>query len=118
MEVEITLQSTDKARPNNKLWEQIEGRQNELAEFLRQEEPEVESADMKPKAGFPTGLETFVIVVAVAFATGVAKGVAEGVGKEVGKPIGEHLGRKVGARIRAWLNANFPDTNITGVSEK
>jgi hypothetical protein len=118
MLVEVTLQSTDRARPNNKLWEQIESRQNQLTEFLQEEEPEVQSADLQPKAGFPTGLETFVIVVAVSFATGVAKGVAEGAGEEIGKPIGHHFGKKVGARIRAWLEANFPDTNITDVSDK
>jgi hypothetical protein len=117
MEIELTLQSTDGARPNNKLWEQIESRQNELTEFLREAEPDVQSADVRPKAGFPTGLETFVIVVAVAFATGLAKGVAESAGEEIGKPVGQHLGRKVGSRIRVWLKENFPDTNIADVPE-
>ena len=93
MKVEITLQSTDSARPNNKLWEQIESRHGELLEEMRKEEPAVQSAEVTPKAGFPTGVETFVIVVAIAFATGVAE-----LAKQAGKGSESRLGSKLERR--------------------
>ena len=106
MPIEIRLQSLDAARPNEALWKQIEAQQNDLVTFLQKEEPEVESAQIEPQAGFPTGLESFVIVIAIGFAKGVAEGAGQGVG------------RKLGARIRRWLETKFPDTKIFDVSEK
>lgn len=118
MPFEIRLQSTDPARPNEALLQQILDRQNDLAGFLEKENSDVEGATIEPLAGFPTGLETFAIVVAVAFVTGVAKGVAEGAGAEVGKAIGAEAGKRIGARIRLWIEKEFPEAAVEEVSEK
>ncbi len=118
MPIEVRLQSTDPARPNEELLRQILARQNDLADFLREEEPTVTGVKVEPPAGFPTGLEAFAIAVAVAFATGVATGVAKGAGAEVGKAIGAEAGKRIGVRIRLWINKRFPDVIVEEVSEK
>jgi hypothetical protein len=118
MPIEIRLQSTDPARPNEELLRQILEHQDELADFLKEEEPTITGVTVEPPAGFPTGLETFAIAVAIAFATGVATGVAKGAGGEVGKAIGAEAGKRIGVRIRLWINKKFPDVVVKEVSEK
>jgi hypothetical protein len=118
MPFEIRLQSSDPARPNEELLRQILERQHDLADFLKEDNPSVKDAAVEPQAGFPTGLEAFVITVAIAFATGVATGMAKGAGAEVGKAIGEEAGKRIGVRIRLWIKKEFPDVIVEEVSEK
>lgn len=118
MPYEIVLKSTDPARPNEALLEEILAGQNDLADFLAVDDPEVEGASVTPLAGFPTGLETFAIVVAVTFATAFVKGVAKGAGAEIGKAVGEEAGKRIGVRIRLWIQKKFPDVVVQTVSEK
>lgn len=118
MPFEVRLQSTDPARPNEELLQQILERQQDLASFLKQDDPSVEDARVEPQAGFPTGLEPFVIAVAVAFATGVATGFAKGAGGEIGKQVGAEAGKRIGVRIRLWIQKEFPDVVVKEVSEK
>ncbi|MGH9584427.1 MAG: hypothetical protein ACRD4O_15995 [Bryobacteraceae bacterium] len=118
MPFEIRLQSTDPARPNEELLRQILERQGDLADFLKEEDPSVEDAKVAPQAGFPTGLEPFVISVVVAFATGFAVGVVKGAGGEIGKQVGAELGKRIGVRIRLWIQKEFPDVAVKEVSEK
>jgi hypothetical protein len=115
---EVDLQSTDVARPNEALLQEILTHQNELAEALSAEFGPVQQMKIEPQAAFPTGLEIFVISVTVAFATGVAEGVAHGAGKEVGKVIGQEIGRRVGERIRKWIEDRFGDVDVKRVIEK
>jgi len=118
MPFEIRLQSTDPARPNEELLQQILERQEDLATFLKEEDPEVKDVRVEPQAGFPTGLEPFVIAVAVAFATGLATGLAKGAGGEIGKQLGAEAGKRIGVRIRLWIQKEFPDVVVKEVSEK
>jgi hypothetical protein len=118
MPFEVRLQSTDPTRPNEKLLQQILERQQDLANFLKQDEQSVEDARVEPQAGFPTGLEPFVIAVAVAFATGFATGVAKGAGGAIGKQVGEEVGKRIGVRIRLWIQKEFPDVVVKEVTEK
>jgi hypothetical protein len=112
MKFEIPLKSEDPARPNDHLLRQILAQQNDLVDFLREEDSDVEGITVEPLAGFPTGLEVFVITVVVSFGTGVAAGIAKGVGNEIGKTIGSEVGRRIGARIRLWLERRFPDLDV------
>jgi hypothetical protein len=118
MPFEVRLQSTDPARPNEELLQRILERQQDLANFLKQDEQSVEDARVEPQAGFPTGLEPFVIAVAVAFATGFATGVAKGAGGAIGKQVGEEVGKRIGVRIRLWIQKEFPDVVVKEVTEK
>jgi hypothetical protein len=106
MEIEIQLQSLDSARPNQVLWQRIESQKNDLLAFLKREKAEVVSANIEPEAGFPTGLEPFLILVIVEFAKGVAEGTSEEIGKEVGK------------NVTRWLKEKFADITIRPKSEK
>ena len=110
MPIELRLKSHDPTRPNDKLWREIEMRQDELVAFLNREkpgeQPEVSEVDVKPQAGFPIGLETFVIVVAISFAKGF------------GSELGKIAGRAVGNKIRAWIKDSFPDVEVVDVSEE
>ena len=104
MELEVRLQSTDPARPNEELLRQILEQQNDLARFLEEDEPEVDGATVAPQAGFPTGLEPFVISVVIALAGSTLK--------KIGEAVGEELGRRIGARIRLWIKRRFPDVVV------
>jgi hypothetical protein len=115
---EYRLESTDLARPNQVLLEQILARQNDLTAFLKEEEPAVDDSKITPEAAFPTGLEFFVISVAVAFGTGLATGIAKGAGGEIGKAIGQEAGQRIGARIRLWIQREFPDVTVKQIPEK
>ena len=110
--IEIHLQSTDSLRPNDELVRQILARRDELTDFLHAEDPEVESIDVEPEAGFPTGLELFAITVVFTFGKAFIEGFAEGAGKEAGKAIGEEMGKRLGARIRLWIQKEFPDVIV------
>jgi flagellar biosynthesis/type III secretory pathway protein FliH len=110
--IEIQLKSTDSLRPNEELVQQILSRQDELSQFLQEDEPGIEKVTVEPEAGFPTGLEVFAITVAITFATAFAKAFAEGAGKETGKAIGEEVGKRLGARVRLWIRREFPDVVV------
>ncbi len=120
MPIEIRLNSTNPARPNDELLKQILtlAGTGDLAKFLQEEEPKVESAAIEPQAGFPTGLEPFVIAVAIAFGTGLATGFSKGVGAKVGEAMGEEAGKRIGARIRVRIQTRFPDVNVDEDSEE
>ena len=118
MAYEVRLQSTDPGRPNEALLQQILDRQSELSEFLKEDDSTVKGAEVEPPAAFPTGLETFVILVAVSFVTGIATGIAKGAGGEIGNAIGKEAGKRIGARIRQWIKREFPDVVIEDVSER
>jgi|SRR5258708_2655394 hypothetical protein len=106
MPIEIRLNSTDPARPNDELLKQMQAlaKTGDLAKFLQEEEPEVKGAVIEPQAGFPTGLEPFVIAVLIALGTGAAEGFGEVMGKAAGK--------RLGARIREWIDKRFPDVDV------
>jgi hypothetical protein len=116
MNIEVTVNSLDGSRPNEALWRAIEAKQTDLLAFLQEgepaDEPAVETAKVTPLGGFPTGVEPFVIVVAITFVTAFAKGFAEGTGKEIGEAAGGEAGKRLGARIRLWLRKRFPDVEV------
>jgi hypothetical protein len=120
MPIEIRLNSTDPARPNDELLKQMQALADtgDLAKFLREEEPKVEGATIEPQAGFPSGLDPFVIAVSIAFGTGFATGFAKKAGTKVGEAMGEEAGKRLGARIRAWIDERFPDVNVDDDSEE
>lgn len=106
MPIEMTIKSLDPNRPNNVLWDEIEKSQNELTQFLKKSRPEIETAKVRPLAGFPTGVEGCVIMVAIAFGKGFVEGASEELGKETGKKVVE------------WLKARFKDISITDIVDK